>query len=114
MPADSIPPAPPPIKNHLANYGHPSEVGYKEVLRDWNPVKLDPAKLVETVPATGTELQIASLGTMANALGKPVKSVSLLGYSGALTWKQEPEALVVTLPDTSAFRTALGFKIETK
>ena len=36
-------------KNHLANYGHPSEVGYKEVLRDWNPAKLDPAKLVETL-----------------------------------------------------------------
>jgi alpha-L-fucosidase len=34
-------------KNHLKNYGHPSEVGYKEVLRDWNPVKLDPAKLTK-------------------------------------------------------------------
>lgn len=32
-------------KNHLKNFGHPSEVGYKEVLRDWNPRKLDPAKL---------------------------------------------------------------------
>ena len=67
-----------------------------------------------TVPASGTVLRITSLGTMANALGKPIKSVSLLGYSGALTWKQEPEALVVTLPDTSAFKTALGFKIETQ
>ena len=28
--------------NHLKRYGHPSEVGYKEVLRDWNPTKLDP------------------------------------------------------------------------
>lgn len=34
-------------KNHLKNYGHPSEVGYKEVLRDWNPKKLDPAKLTK-------------------------------------------------------------------
>lgn len=67
-----------------------------------------------TVPASGTELRITSLGTTANLAGKPVKSVTLLGYSGSLTWKQEPEALVVTLPDTSAFRTALGFKIETK
>ena len=66
-----------------------------------------------TVPATGTQLRITSLGTTANALGKPVKSVTLLGYTGALTWKQAPDALVVTLPDTSAFRTALGFKIET-
>lgn len=29
-------------KNHLKNLGHPSEIGYKEVLRDWNPTKLDP------------------------------------------------------------------------
>jgi alpha-L-fucosidase len=32
-------------QNHLKKYGPPSEFGYKEVLRDWNPVKLDPAKL---------------------------------------------------------------------
>lgn len=32
-------------RNHLKRYGHPSELGYKEVLRDWNPNKLDPAKL---------------------------------------------------------------------
>ena len=32
-------------QNHLRNYGHPSEFGYKEVLRDWNPTKLDPAAL---------------------------------------------------------------------
>jgi alpha-L-fucosidase len=34
-------------KNHLRDYGHPSESGYKEVLRDWNPVNLDPAALTE-------------------------------------------------------------------
>ena len=34
-------------QNHLKNYGHPSEVGYKEVLRDWNPTKLDPEKLTK-------------------------------------------------------------------
>ncbi|MBC8096229.1 MAG: alpha-L-fucosidase, partial [Akkermansiaceae bacterium] len=32
-------------RNHLTNYGHPSEAGYKEVLRDWNPIRLDPAAL---------------------------------------------------------------------
>ena len=67
-----------------------------------------------TVPATGTQLRITSLGATANALGKPVKSVTLLGYNGALSWKQAPDALVVTLPNTTAFKTALGFKIETK
>lgn len=40
-------------KNHLENYGHPSEVGYKEVLRDWNPDKLDPAKMVEIYKDAG-------------------------------------------------------------
>ena len=67
-----------------------------------------------TVPASGTELRITSLGATANALGKPVKSVTLLGYTGPLAWKQEPDALVMTLPNTSAFKTALGFKIETQ
>ncbi len=32
--------------NHLRDFGHPSEVGYKELLHTWNPVKLDPAALV--------------------------------------------------------------------
>jgi len=40
-------------KNHLKRYGHPSEVGYKEVLRDWNPTKLDPAKLTKIYEDAG-------------------------------------------------------------
>ena len=40
-------------KNHLARHGHPSEVGYKEVLRDWNPAKLDPAALTELYREAG-------------------------------------------------------------
>jgi len=40
-------------KNHLKKYGHPSEVGYKEVLRDWNPTKLDPAKLTKLYQEAG-------------------------------------------------------------
>lgn len=40
-------------KNHLKKYGPPSEFGYKEVLRDWNPVKLDPAKLTEVYKDAG-------------------------------------------------------------
>ena len=35
--------------NHLKKYGHPSAAGYKEVLRDWNPTKLDPAKLTKNI-----------------------------------------------------------------
>jgi alpha-L-fucosidase len=40
-------------QNHLKRYGHPSEVGYKEVLRDWNPVKLDPAALTKLYEDAG-------------------------------------------------------------
>lgn len=39
--------------NHLKNYGHPTEVGYKEVLRDWNPTKLDPAVLTKIYEDAG-------------------------------------------------------------
>ena len=45
-------------KNHLAKYGHPSEIGYKEVLRDWNPSKLDPAKLTELYKNAGAKFLI--------------------------------------------------------
>lgn len=37
----------PASRNHRRKFGHPSEVGYKEVLRDWNPTKLDPAALTK-------------------------------------------------------------------
>ena len=39
--------------NHLKNFGHPSEVGYKEVLRDWNPEKLDPEFLTDLYHKAG-------------------------------------------------------------
>jgi alpha-L-fucosidase len=39
--------------NHLRDFGHPSEVGYKDLLRDWNPTKLDPAALVQTYQDAG-------------------------------------------------------------
>jgi alpha-L-fucosidase len=39
--------------NHLKKYGHPSEVGYKEVLHDWNPTKLDPAALTKIYEDAG-------------------------------------------------------------
>lgn len=40
-------------KNHLKEFGHPSEVGYKEILRDWNPVKLDPSALTKIYEDAG-------------------------------------------------------------
>jgi alpha-L-fucosidase len=43
----------PAYRNHLRRYGHPSEIGYKEVLRDWNPTKLDPAALTKIYRDSG-------------------------------------------------------------
>lgn len=40
-------------KNHLKRLGHPSEIGYKEVLRDWNPSKLNPETLVNIYKDAG-------------------------------------------------------------
>lgn len=40
-------------QNHLCRFGHPSEVGYKEVLRDWNPTKLDPEALTQLYQKAG-------------------------------------------------------------
>lgn len=34
-------------QNHIRDYGHPSESGYKDVLHTWNPTKLDPAWYVK-------------------------------------------------------------------
>ncbi|MBQ9672234.1 MAG: alpha-L-fucosidase [Prevotella sp.] len=40
-------------KNHLQRYGHPSEVGYKEVLHQWKPDKLDPDRLTALYQKAG-------------------------------------------------------------
>ena len=66
-----------------------------------------------TVPAPGTQLNIASLGTDAGKLSQPVKSVKLLGYQGApLEWKQQPEGLAITCPAEMPFATSVVFKVE--
>lgn len=48
----------PAYENHLKNYGHPSEVGYKEVLRDWNPKKFNPKDLVDIYKDAGARFLI--------------------------------------------------------
>lgn len=40
-------------QNHLKRYGHPSEVGYKDVLNAWNPDKLDPEFLTRLYQKSG-------------------------------------------------------------
>ncbi|MFZ6721643.1 alpha-L-fucosidase [Undibacterium sp. Ji49W] len=65
------------------------------------------------VPAAGTEIRIRSLGIAENLLGKPVKSVSLLGHQGApLQWKQQADGLVITAPSAMPYATAVAFKID--
>ncbi len=34
--------------NHIRDYGHPTTVGYKDLIRTWNPTALDPAALTQT------------------------------------------------------------------
>lgn len=46
-------PSHPAYRNHLRRFGHPSTVGYKEVLRDWNPTQLDPAALTKVYHEAG-------------------------------------------------------------
>jgi Alpha-L-fucosidase len=46
-------PGTPAYKNHLKRFGHPSEVGYKDVLHSWNPTKLNPAKLTKIYQDAG-------------------------------------------------------------
>jgi alpha-L-fucosidase len=64
-----------------------------------------------TVPAPGAELRITSLGSKASP--RAIKSVSLLGHTGPLSWKQQDDTLVITCPAAMPFATAAGFKVVT-
>lgn len=37
----------PAYMNHIRDFGHPSEIGYKDLIRTWNPTALDPAALTK-------------------------------------------------------------------
>ena len=39
--------------NHIRDYGHPTTVGYKDLIRTWNPTALDPAALTQTYHDAG-------------------------------------------------------------
>ena len=65
-----------------------------------------------TVPASGSQLKITSLGTDANLLLGKIKSVTLLGSPDKLTWSQQTNGLAITCPQRMPFETAIGFKIE--
>ncbi|RZM26665.1 MAG: alpha-L-fucosidase [Pedobacter sp.] len=65
-----------------------------------------------TSPKPNTVLSIKSLGTGQAYLGKKIKKVSLLGYKGKLSWKQQADALVVNFPSDMSFATSVVFKVE--
>lgn len=65
-----------------------------------------------TVPSAGKKLKIKSLGTDINNLKQPIKTVKLLGYNGALQWRQEADGLSITCPDKMPFETSIVFRIE--
>jgi alpha-L-fucosidase len=43
----------PAYANHIRDFGHPSVVGYKDILQNWNPTALDPAALVKSYRDAG-------------------------------------------------------------
>jgi alpha-L-fucosidase len=51
-------PGTPAYENHICDFGHPSESGYKDVLHTWNPTQLDPVKLVQTYHDAGARFLI--------------------------------------------------------
>lgn len=56
-------------------------------------------------------IRISSLGSNLTLAEKPVVGVELLGRPGQLEWKQESDALVVSLPKELPSTPAIGFKI---
>lgn len=65
-----------------------------------------------TVPASGEQLKVKSLGSMLDNLDKPLNSVRLLGYDGALKWEQKDDGLFITCPEAMPFSTAVVFEID--
>ena len=128
--------------NHHKNYGHPSEVGYKEVLRDWRPDSLNPEYLTELYHKAGARfLMIQGVHhdnyDLWDSKYQPWNSVNIGPHRDLLKewadacrkhdmrygvtfhheytwwWWQTGDGLTVTLPDDlSDFRSALVFRID--
>jgi alpha-L-fucosidase len=62
------------------------------------------------VPTPGEVLKIKSLGTAANLLDKPIKSIQLLG-GPAIDYLLNADALHITCPAAMPFQHAVGFRI---
>jgi alpha-L-fucosidase len=64
-----------------------------------------------TVPPPGTQLKITSMGSASQYLQSPIKTVTLLGSTDPLNWKQNPDALEITCPKQMPLKIAVVFKI---
>ncbi len=64
------------------------------------------------IPKVGSSVRITSLGSGAGLLTNPVRSVSMLGSSTKLSWKQRPDSLEITAPAGMPSQIAVVFKIQ--
>ena len=64
-----------------------------------------------TVPPGGTQLKITSMGSNSKYLASSIKSVSLLGSSEKLNWRQAPDGLEITCPTEMPLKISAVFKI---
>ncbi|WP_308365675.1 MULTISPECIES: alpha-L-fucosidase [unclassified Microbulbifer] len=58
------------------------------------------------------QVRIKALGLNAEAAGKKIKSVELLGYPKALKWAQDNDALTIKVPGKMPTKHAVSFKVE--
>lgn len=65
-----------------------------------------------SIPKPGATVRITSLGSGAGLLTTPVHSVSMLGSSTKLIWKQRADALEITAPARMPSQIAVVFKIQ--
>ncbi len=69
-------PGDPDYKSHLAEYGHPSTNGFKDIIRQWKAANFDPDKLLAFYKANGAKYFMA-LANNWNSKFQPWNSVAL-------------------------------------
>jgi alpha-L-fucosidase len=61
-----------------------------------------------------TDILINSLGKSSTINDKKIKKITILGSEEKLKWKQQDDALVITLPSNLPDWKVIGFRIELK
>ena len=100
-----------PAQNQKAGHFNEGKVNYTDKDLRFTMSKDGGTLNVFTLLKPNGALRITSLGANAKLVDKPVIQVKVLGQSEALQWRQEPEALCVTLPATLPSWSVIGFKI---